>query len=64
MFALLSPAALSPGAAVGIDLGTTSSTIAVVRDGIVLATYLTTHSFHGMVQHVQCGLQPPPVAHL
>ena len=33
MFALLSPAALSPGAAVGIDLGTTSSTIAAVRDG-------------------------------
>ena len=33
MFALLSPAALSPGAAVGIDLGTTSSSIAVVRDG-------------------------------
>ena len=33
MLALLSPAALSPGAAVGIDLGTTSSSIAVVRDG-------------------------------
>ena len=33
MFALLSPAALSPGAAVGIDLGTTSSSIAVVSDG-------------------------------